>query len=50
MIIEIITVNIFGIFTAEWTGVGAKPKRMMPIGIILLVAAIIMLGLSMSFS
>jgi L-rhamnose-H+ transport protein len=48
MIIGIIAGSIFGIFTGEWAGVGAKPKRIMAAGIAVLTAAIIVLGMTMN--
>ena len=48
MIVSIIAGNIFGFITGEWKGVTARPKKIMGMGIILLVIAIIVLGLSMN--
>jgi len=50
MIVGIIAGNIFGILTGEWKGVTAKPKRFMFTGIIVLVIAILILGLSMTIA
>lgn len=50
MIVSIITGNIFGVLTGEWRGVSTKPKRLMILGIIILVAAIVVLGLSMNLA
>jgi L-rhamnose-H+ transport protein len=50
MVVSIITGNIFGVLTGEWKGVSPGPKRLMGLGIIILVAAIILLGLSMNLT
>lgn len=50
MVVAIVTGNIFGIFTGEWKGVTSKPKRIMGLGIAVLVVAIIVLGLSMNLA
>ena len=50
MVVAIITGNIFGLMTGEWKGVSSRPKRLMGIGIIVLVMAIIILGLSMNLA
>ena len=48
MILSIIAGNVFGILTGEWKGVSARPKRIMGMGITVLVVAILVLGLSMN--
>ena len=50
MIVSIIAGNIFGILTGEWKGVTAMPKRIMAMGITVLVVAILVLGLSMNLA
>jgi L-rhamnose-H+ transport protein len=50
MVVAIITGNIFGAITGEWKGVSSGPKRIMGVGIIVLVIAIIILGWSMNLA
>ena len=50
MVVAIITGNIFGAVTGEWKGVSSEPKKLMVLGISVLVIAIIILGLSMNLA
>jgi len=50
MVVAIITGNIFGAVTGEWKGVSSGPKKLMDLGIIVLVLAIIIMGLSMNLA
>jgi L-rhamnose-H+ transport protein len=50
MVVAIVTGNIFGALTGEWKGVSSGPKRIMGLGIVVLVMAIIILGWSMNLA
>jgi len=50
MIMAIIAGNIFGILAGEWKGVTLGPRRMMGLGITVLVVATLILGLSMNLA
>ena len=50
MVVAIVTGNIFGVLTGEWKGVSSGPKKIMGLGIIVLVIAIVILGLSMNLT
>jgi len=50
MIMAIIAGNIFGILAGEWKGVTPGPRRMMGLGITVLVVATLILGLSMNLA
>jgi len=50
MVVSIITGTVFGALTGEWKGVSTKPKRLMGLGTVILVAAIVLLALSMNLA
>lgn len=50
MIVSIVIANIFGVLTGEWSGVALKAKRLVFLGITILVLAIVVLGISINLA